>query len=208
MSKNNGTAVVAVENVTALPVQPELDITALVSGNLPELETEAPATGPTLNTYTALPADVRTAIMADRPDTTVQTLQYTASKGGAVTVIMALGVAESWTPAAAPFGQHVVGAAAGKRNEYDDILADLLAVRGGAVFALPFGFKADKMGFRRPDYSKIVGGLEKASFRILDRHASNRIDRAIRVVANDVNADDASTVAGYVLIRATGYRVK
>lgn len=158
-----------------------------------------------------LPDDVRAAILSNAPTAGSVMLAATGgTKNRPVTRSFGItfGQPDEWTPVRTAESTHRIGSAARKLTEFDEMLTAALAVRGGTVLYVPFSYKHDSMGFPQPDYSKTVRGLEAARTRIVKLDDRKRAVSDLLVMANDQNADDASTVAGYVLLRITGYRVK
>lgn len=193
----------AVENVTGIDL-----------ANAPVLPEKTNAPVLYLTTDSDVPDAIRAAMVADSPELTTTTLKYASSKKNApaLMVTFAIGAQDTWTPTRDHESTHRIGSAAAKSNEYDAALLDGLQVRGGTVLAFAFGYKTDGLGFQAPNYRPTVAALEKAFFRTPEKlHGSNarsRIDTEYRLLANDQNAPNVKDVAGYILVRIKGYRVK
>lgn len=167
-----------------------------------------------LTTDTDVPDAIRAAMVQDAPELVTTTLKYASSKKNApaLLVTFAIGAQDTWTPTRDHESTHRIGSAAAKSNEYDAAILDGLQVRGGTVLAFAFGYKTDGLGFQAPNYRPTVNALEKAFFRapamLNGSQARSRIDTEYRLLANDQNAANVKDVAGYILVRIKGYRVK
>lgn len=155
-----------------------------------------------------LPATVRDNLLSSDPSADVVPAIYASknTRRASVHVLFSVAQADGWTPVLSADATHKVPA--GKTTEYDDILTDACAVRGGTVLAIGFGYKLDKLGFRQPNYQPVRRLLVDAFTRLpfADR---KRVDiGGLLILANDQQADDVNDVAGFFLLKIQGYRVK
>lgn len=165
-------------------------------------------TGPahTFQTTATLADDVIANLLSDNPTAGVVTLPYSSTRknGAGITVRASVANGDDWRPVAFLTAHGVTN---GKATEYDAIMTDGAAIRGGTILAIEVGYKVDTMGFRQHNAAPIVAGLRKAFFR-QDAANRNRIDTDFRLMANDQQAKDYATVAGFILVRIKGYRFK
>lgn len=187
----------------------DTELAALVSGNVPTSE-PGETVGHTFGFIGAaeLPTSVRDNLLSSDPTAAVVPGLYASknTRRASVHVLFSVAQEDGWTPVLSADATHAVPT--GKPTEYDDILTDGCAVRGGTVLAIGFGYKLDKLGFRQPNYQPVKRLLTDA-FTRLPFSDRKRVDiGGMLIMANDDQAGNVNEVAGYFLLKIQGYRVK
>lgn len=160
-----------------------------------------------------LPDAIKAALLDENGPAVVHSAQYAPTRKNetTLTVILNTGQEDGWQPDGATFNSAtVIARGSEKLTRYDRILRDMCAIRGGTIGTIAFAPTLDDNGFRKGaagSFGRIRRALDAAYMR-LPQKDRNRVDTDFRVVANDMNAANASTVEGYVMVRITGFRVK
>jgi hypothetical protein len=180
------------------------DAALLVNAEI-QPETEAPV----LNTGATLPADVLAAFNADAPAATLATLTYAPTRKNerALTVLAAIGQSDEWTPVRTADATYTLRNVPKNKSQALLALEDGCKIRGGTILALDFGYKEGQYGFPVPNFTGLKNALDRAFF-LLPESDRRRVDTDYRILANDQNAENVKDVAGYILVRIKGYRVK
>lgn len=182
--------------------------------NAPVQDDSKPADVPfseTLNAQNAatLPVDVLAAFQTATPAATLATLRYqpTRKNERALTVTAAIGQADEWTPVRTADATYTLRTVPKTKTQALAALEDGCKIRGGTILALDFGYKEGQYGFPVQHFTPLKSALDKAFF-LLPEADRRRVDTDYRILANDQNADNVKDVAGYILVRIKGYRVK
>jgi hypothetical protein len=180
------------------------DAALLVNAEI-QPETEAPV----LNTGATLPADLLAAFNADAPAATLATLTYAPTRKNerALTVLAAIGQSDEWTPVRTADATYTLRSVPKNKTQALQALQDGCKIRGGTILALDFGYKEGQYGFPVPNFTGLKNALDRAFF-LLPESDRRRVDTDYRILANDQNAENVKDVAGYILVRIKGYRVK
>lgn len=175
-----------------------------VNGNLPDRDV------PTIPVvFAGLSETVARNLMADDPTAMVQrvTIDATSTRRPALSFLLSVGQEEGYLPNGAVEALGTVPN--GRETEYDKALRFAAAVRGGTVQHVEFGWTVNALGLRVPVDPKKVQRELLYAFARLPFADRKRCDIGhLPVQPNSLNAENINTVAGYVLVKFQGYRVK